>query len=175
MTQEVTMTIEARKAELTKQFAAAGAAGDWKAVAKLAREIATIVAGEEKVEQDTRRAALVAVNDKVKVAIDKLLKGMVDKEELDLADGIWYTWDFGTTESTIRLLKTESKRTSPTSGGTGKKYDISTEELLQLHGDEMMPGSDLTWKQAHDEHTEGNKRYIVRMKMIKHFGIAPSS
>jgi hypothetical protein len=63
-------------------------------------------------------------------------------KELDGVDGIWYAMDFGTTDSSIKLMK--AKTTSTTGGSTsGSKGSYvagypSSEEMLKLVGDQVM-------------------------------------
>jgi hypothetical protein len=63
-------------------------------------------------------------------------------KELDGVDGIWYAMDFGTTDSSIKLMKAKSASTGSTSTGGSKGSYVSgypaSEEMLKTVGDLVM-------------------------------------
>ena len=160
------------KDQLLIELKAALDSGDFKAVAKVCREIDKMVTGEEKVAKDAKLAAVVELTVEVKKAMDKVVQGFVDKNKLDAADGVWYSYDFGDTLATCRLLK-GAARTPGSGGGGGKKFSISTSELLKTHGSEMLGDTGKTFQQAYDElpTSDGQGRYNVRTKLLKKEGL----
>ena len=59
---------------------------------------------------------------------------------------------------------------SGSSGGGGKKFDISTDDMLSRHGqNEYKDG--LTFQQAYESSTDKNWRYAIRQKLLKLEGI----
>lgn len=149
------------KAELDKAYAS----GDWNAIAKVARKIDVVEKAKEKAELDAKRAALDAVKDKVAAAIGKAVKPLVDSGALDAAEGIWYSYDFGEKAPVVRLMKTAPKATK-SGGGGGKKFDVSTEEMLGRHGTEEYKDS-MSYQQAYESSTDKNWRYAIRQKLLK--------
>lgn len=169
------------KAKLMAEMQKATAANDWKLVSKVASEIAKMVATEERAALEAKQKAVENLGMKVKDAITKLLKPMIDKGELDAADGVWYGMDFadqmekgGERPSSIKLLKSAVKAAKGTGGGGGgKKYSVKTEDLLVEHGSKVMNAENgQTYQQAYDANTEGNSRYQVRVKLLKVAGIS---
>ena len=159
-------TEEQLMAELEKALASK----DFKAVAAASRKIDSIVKTREKAELEIKRAALDAMSEKVKSAITKAVKGLVDGGELDAADGIWYSFDFGEAAPVVRLMKTQPRAARAGGGGGGKKFDISTDDMLGRHGDEEYKDG-MTFKQAYESSTDKNWRYAIRQKLLKLEGI----
>ena len=143
-------------------------AGDFKAVAKISRQIDSMQRAAEKAELDAKRAALEGMSQLVKGAINEAVAGLIADGQLDAADGIWYAYDFGDTEATVRLTKTATR--TRTGGGTGKKFDISTEDMLGRHGLEDYKDG-MNFRQAYDSNTDKNRRYAIRQKLLKLEGI----
>lgn len=168
------------KAHLMADMQKATAANDWKLVSKVASQIARMVATEEKAALDAKQKAVETLGIKVKDFITKAIKPMIDKGELDEADGVWYSMDFGDEmkdgirPTGIRLLKSAAKVAKGAGGGGGgKKYDVKTEELLTQHGGKVMnEETGQTFQEAYDASTEGNSRYQVRVKLLKLAGIS---
>lgn len=171
MTEEVVKT----KDQLLAEMKVATDAGDWKAVSKISSEIAKTVASDEKAEKEAKQNALVAVTDVVKVALDKAVDkiiGTLTPDELEAMDGVWYSRDFGEQLTTCRLSK-GAVRKAGGGGGGGKKFNITTNKLLEDHGSKMMGDSGKTFKKAYDDAgTDGNARYKVRMKLLKVAGLS---
>jgi len=160
---------EPTEEELMALLEKALASKDFKAVAAASRKIDSIVKGREKAELEVKRAALEKMGEKVKAVIAKAVKGVVDSGELDEADGIWYSYDFGEAAPTVRLMKTQP-RAARAGGGTGKKFDISTDDMLSRHGGELFKDG-LTFQQAYESSTDKNWRYAIRQKLLKLEGI----
>ncbi len=145
---------------------------DFKAVAAASRKLDTAVKAKEKAELETKRAALDAISDKVKSAISKAVKPIVDSGELDVADGIWYSYDFGEQAPVVRLLKSAPRAARAGGGGGGKKFDISTDDMLARHGQEIQnKETGMTFQQAYDSSTDKNWRYAIRHKLLKLEGV----
>lgn len=157
------------KESLMAEMQTAMAAGDWKLVTQVSRKIDQIVRAEEKAELDAKRAALEAIKDTVGLTILEAVKPLIDSKQLDAADGIWFSWDFGETEPTVRLMKSQAKARTG-GGGTGKKFDVSTEALLEKYGAEEYKDG-MTFKEAWDSNTDKNWRYAIRTKLLKKDGI----
>ncbi len=144
---------------------------DYKTVAAISRKIDSAVKAKEKAELDVKRAALDAMIEEVKGAITKAVKGLVDSGKLDAADGIWYSYDFGEQAPTVRLMKSAPRATRTGGGGGGKKFDVSTDEMLSRHGSEQYKDG-ITFQQAYESSTDKNSRYAIRMKLLKLEGVA---
>ena len=161
---------EPTEAELMAELEKALASKDFKAVAAASRKLDNAVKAKEKAELEAKRAVLDAMGDKVKAAISKAVKPLVDSGDLDAADGIWYSYDFGEQAPVIRLMRSAPKAARQGGGGGGKKFDISTEDMLARHGSaEYKDG--LTFQQAWESNTDKNWRYAIRQKLLKAEGI----
>ena len=126
---------------------------------------------KEKEELALKRSVLDAQADKVKAAITKVLQNIIESGQLDAADGIWYSYDFGDEAPTLRLTKTAARAASKTgSSGGGKKFDISTGAMLEKYGQEEYKDG-LTFAQAYESSTDKNWRFAIRLKLLKKEGI----
>ena len=157
------------KESLMAELQNALSSGDYKAVASVSRKIDQIERQAEKAELETKRAELEAMSDSVKDAIMAAVEPLVVSGQLDKADGIWFTYDFGEQAPTVRLMKTTT-RTRTGGGGTGKKFDVSTDDMLSKHGSEVYKDG-MTFKEAYDSNTDKNWRYAIRQKLLKLEGI----
>lgn len=156
--------------QLMSELQVALTKGDFKAVAQISRKIDQTTKATEKAELEAKLAALKEISDEVAKAITDAITPYVDSGQLDVADGIWFSYDFGEQAPTIRLTKTTAKAPRVGGGGTGKKFDISTDDMLAKHGDkEYKDGK--TFKQAYDENTDKNWRYAIRTRLLKLEGI----
>ena len=167
--QPVTGVKQPTQKELMTELQTALSKGDFKAVATVSRKIDTMTKAAEKAEQDAKRAALDKVIEAVKSAIVKAIKPLIDSKQLDAADGIWFSYDFGEQAPAVRLTKTAA-RAARTGGGTGKKFDVSTDSMLAKHGTEKF-NDELTFQQAYEQNTDKNWRYAIRTKLLKLEGI----
>ncbi|KKN54536.1 hypothetical protein LCGC14_0591280 [marine sediment metagenome] len=163
-------TAEPTEDELKAELQKALDSGDFKAVATVSRKIDTIIRAREKSELDAKRAALDSMVDKVKAIYLKALKPLIDSGDLDAADGIWISHDFGEQAPTVRLMKAQPKASRAGGGGGGKKFDISTDDMLARHGaDEYKDG--MNFQQAWEHSTDKNWRYAIRQKLLKLEGV----
>ena len=168
-------------------------AGKWADVGKLAKELAGFAAAKAVAELAKRQAALVATTLTVKGLIAEVVAflsagtppskdatgafvGKLRKLtglELEGADGVWYSRDFGTTLEDCRLLAStpEAKATGGGGGGSGKRFpDYKNVDMLAKHGDtpsDLPWAKDMSLKQAFESTTDGNKRFAVREKLLK--------
>lgn len=158
------------EAELMQDMNKAVASGDYKAVAKVAQELVKFQKSKEAAELAAKLKVLEEKTDTVKSVISKALAKLVESGELDAADGIWYANDFGEKLVTCRLVKTAARKASTgTGGGGGKKYSISTKELLEKFGnDEYKDG--LSFQSAWDSNDDKNYRYGIRETLLKRNG-----
>lgn len=162
------------KDELLAEMKKATDAGDWKAVSKISSKIAKAVATEEKSEREAKLKVLVDVESRIKGAITKVvdkITGELDRETLDLMDGVWYVNDFSEALTSCRLIKGAARKGGGGGGGGGKKFSITTKELLDKHGSELMGDTGKTFQENYDLDTGGNARYKVRMKLLKLEGL----
>ena len=157
--------------ELMAQLKAALTASNFKEVAAISRKIDNLSKANEKAEIAAKLAALEKVKGKVEAAINKALKPIVDSGELDAADGIWYSYNFEEQTPTLRLTKTAARAVKAAGGGgTGRKFDVSTDDLLSKYGSEEFKDG-LTFQQAYESSTEKNWRYAIRTKLLKKDGV----
>ena len=144
---------------------------DFKAVAVASRKLDSAVKAKEKAELEVKRAALDAVSEEVKTAIMKAVKPLVDSGKVDVADGIWFSFDFGEQAPVVRLMKTAPRTArAGTGGGGGKKFDVSTDDMLSRHGTKEYKDG-LTFAQAYESSTDKNWRYAIRQKLLKLEGV----
>lgn len=172
MTQEAQAVAEEVLSEeqLQAKLVEAAKTGDVKAAVNLAGQLGKLQKANAQAEQDAKLKALETVTDKVKTTIQRALKPLVDNKELDLADGIWYTQDFGEKLITCKLMKSATKARKSSNGGKGKVFDITTTELLDKYGDEEYKEGQ-TFNQAHESITEKNARFRIREKLLKRHGL----
>ena len=157
------------EATLMAEMNSAVASGDYKAVAKVAQELVKAQKAKEQTELAAKAAVLDAKVTTVRDIITKSLQKMVDAGELDMADGIWYTWDFGEKEAVCRLARTAARKAGGGGGGGGKKFSVSTPTLLETYGaDDYKDG--MTYKQAWDSNADKNWRYAIRESLLKKGG-----
>jgi len=157
-------------AQLMASMQAAITKNDFKAVSTISRQIDQRNRATEKAELDAKRALATEVSGKVLVTFLDAVGPMIDKGELDAFDGIWITHDFGEQQPTCRLMKTAARTAKAGGGGTGKKFDISTEDMLSKHGGQEYKDG-LNFKEAYDSNTDKNWRYAIRTKLLKLEGI----
>ena len=177
MADETTQAVAEQPAEqpteeqLIAQMNEATKSGDFKAVAKVAQELVKFQKAKEAAELAAKQAALEGVTKEVGDAILKAIKPFVDGGKLDIADGIWFTMDFGDKSQSIRLMKNQAKKASGgNGGGKGKKFDVDTTELLERFGsDDYKDG--MTYAQAWESNTDKNWRYGIRTSLLKKAGI----
>ena len=167
--------VEAQKKDLLAKMQEAMNSGDFKAVSKISSEIAKLAKSQEDAERKAKEEALKSVTAKVKAAIDKVVQKLKDDKVLDEADGVWYSDDFGEKMTTCRLTKAAPRAKGTGGGGGGKKFSVSTKELLEQYGSTIIDEeSGQTCQQLWDSSTDGNTRYRVRVKLLKVAGISGS-
>lgn len=167
-------TPEPTKDQLIAELEAAMASGDWKLVSTASGKIAKMAAAEEKAEKDALIAMVAEHEVAVKAIIDEALEGYDFPVE---AEGVWYSWDFGDGVTGLRMLKTSTAaKAKATGGGGGKKYSISTAELVEKHGHlvkESGEGAGSTFKELFEGNTDDNYRYFkVRVPLLKAAGVS---
>ena len=163
---EPELTIE----QLMAQMQDAITKNDFKLVSSISRKIDTRNRAIEKSALDAKRAMADEVGKTVMSAIMEVVQPLVDDGTLDDFDGVWFTNDFGEQQPTIRLVKTATKARSSGNGGAGKKFDVSTEDMLSRHGEEVYK-DDMTFSVAYQSNTDKNWRYAIRMKLLKLEGV----
>lgn len=158
--------------ELMAELKAALDKGDFKAVAKISSEVAKREASKDKADREAKVAQLSAITGEVKSQFDALANKLVASKKLDFADGIWYSFDFGEKLTTCRLLKSQPK--ARTGGGGGKKFAVTTADLLEKYGNQKPGNGDKTYNQlwADTPATDGNARYAIRVKLLKVAGLS---
>ncbi len=164
MTEEVVKTQE----ELQVEIKSAVDAGDWAQVKRISGEIAKLVKSEEKTERDAKLAAVAELTETVKSEFEKLVTKLLDKYgDMVSCDGVWFSKDFGDQSSSCRLLKSQPKARTGGGGGAGKKFSVTTKELLDRYGDQPNGETGVSLKDAYEATTDGNKRYNIRVKLLK--------
>ncbi len=158
------------EAALMQEMNQAVASGDYKAVAKVAQELVKFQKAKEQAELEARQAVLAEKTETVKSVIQKALAKLVESGELDEADGIWYSNDFGEKLVTCRLMKTAARKTGGGGGGGGKKFSVSTSELLEKFGSEEYKDG-MSYQQAWESNTDKNWRYAIRESLLKKAGV----
>lgn len=158
------------EAELMAQLESAFKQGDYKLIATISRKIDQLERAKEKAEADAKVAVLKVLGDKVGGSIMVAVQPLIDSGELDKADGIWFSYDFGEKTPVVRLMKTAQKAVRTGGGGTGKKFDVSTETLLEKYGTQEYKDG-MTFQQAYESSTDKNWRYGIRTKLLKLEGI----
>lgn len=173
------------KDELIQAIGEAYNKGEYKLMGKLSGQMAKFEADEAKAAKDAQLAVVVGLTEKVKKVIDKAVAQMISDGQLDVADGIWYSQDFGDKLTSCRLLKGTVRKASSGTGGGGKKFSDTPAELLAQCGGVAMFSeakelkvdgvptaipAGMTYQEAYDLSTDGNWRYKVRVAMLKHLG-----
>ncbi len=163
------------EAELRAQLDKAIKSDDFRAIAKVAAEIAKFVKTKETAELEVKQKALASMTEEVKAVIGKALKPLVDSGKLDQADGIWYSYDFGEKLTACRLMKSQPKaRTAGTGGGGGgKRFDVNTtpgSDIFTKFANEPYKDTGKTVQQAWDSSTDKNWRYGIRQFLLKKHG-----
>ena len=158
------------EADLETAINKAMADKDLKQVMNLARALDKLIKANANTKQEEKLAALIDITTIVRKAIEKLIDDKVKAGELDLADGLWVTWDFEAAREvginpSVRLIKTAKTRKS--GGGGGKRFDATWKELLEKYGGSPYKDSGLTCQQAWDADTGKNSRFQVRVAMLK--------
>jgi len=170
---EVATAVEPTEDQLMAELDVAMKSKDFKTVAAVSRKIDTLQKAREKVELDAKKAALDSMSDKVKAAITKAVTPIIDSKDLDAADGIWYSYDFGEQAPVLRLMKTTTKTKTTgasTGSGGGRKFNISTEDMLQRHANEEYKDG-ISFAQAYESSADKNWRYAIRQALLKKEGI----
>jgi len=173
---------------LYEAMSAASAAHDKETIKKLAHEIVDAENTLAKAKREALQAAIAGLTEKVKGVIDKAVAKMVETGELDGADGVWYSRDFGDESSGCRLLKSAPKPAGEKSGNGGSYVSNPTksDDLLKTEGDKefLTPGSKatidktettfpdgLTFAEAWKYSTNGGWRNRVRQGLLKSAGL----
>lgn len=160
------MSEKERNAEISRLATEEG----YKAVAAFARKLDQADKAKEKAELDAKRAALDAVKETVSKAITEAVKPIVDSGQLDVADGIWFSYDFGEQAPVVRLMKSAPRAARSGGGGGGRKFEVSTEDMLARHGEEEYKDG-MNFSQAWESSTDKNWRYAIRTKLLKLEGV----
>ena len=157
--------------ELMSDMQTALTGKDFKAVSSISRQIDQRNRAVEKAALDEKRAKAGEVGNVVLNAIMGVVSPLVTDGTLDDFDGIWFTMDFGEQEPTIRIVKTATKAARSGNGGTGKKFDVSTDDMLARYGEEPYKESGMTFKVAYESNTDKNWRYAIRTALLKKQGV----
>jgi len=179
--------------QLLEEVGKAYQAKDMKLMGTLSRLATKAEADAAKAAKEQLQAALVETVTAVRKTLKKTVQDMVDKKELDGAEGVWFVWDFGQIEElgvnpACRLTKT-GRKTAVDGGGSGTSsytaHPAKSSELLDEIGGEVYFEDDTTvtidkqevtmaagttFKQAYDFSTNGGWRNRVRMAMLKKAG-----
>ena len=161
--------------ELLVQLQAALDGKQFKDVAKVSAQLVKFQNARESAELTAKQAELAKITEAVKSRIAKAIQPMYDKGELDKADGVWFTWDFGEKLFTCRLVKSQAKAKGErkSGGGGGKKYPGTApgSELWERHKNDAYKESGMTVEAAHNSNTDKNWRYAVHQFILKAEGL----
>jgi len=154
------------KEQLLAQLQGALDKGDWKLVSQVSGSVAKMAAAEEKAAKGQVQVMVAEHAVKIKALIDEALAEYDFPVE---CDGVWYAWDFGDGVSGCRLTKgaTATKRSTVSGMGAGKKYGVSTKELLDKFGDIVAEGATESYSQSYESNTDGNHRFKIRVKLLE--------
>jgi len=165
------MTTPVNIAELKSQVADAVGKGDWASVKRLASQITTAENAEREARDKEIQGAVDELTQKVKTAFDRVCEkfqgAVIDLVGADRAE-IVYTWS---PEKGISTRIKQPAAKAKASGGGGKatptKGGPKSEELLPLYGGLQYKDTGKTIQEAWDESSDGNKRYQVRLALLK--------
>jgi len=177
---------------LYEAMSAASAAHDKETIKKLAREIVDAENALAKAKREALQAAIAGLTEKVKGTIDKAVARMIEAGELDGADGVWYSKDFGDESSGCRLLKSAPKVAGEKSGNGGSyvSHPAKSDELRKSEGAKPFTSPDgtpvtkatigkvehtfpdgLTLEEAWKYSNDGGWRNRVRQALLKSAGL----
>lgn len=165
---ETTMTREELVALITKY----GQENNIAELIKASEQLAKMEKDKAKLELEAKQKAVEELTITVKGQIDKFIEKLKAEGKLDQADGVWFSYDFGDTASTCKLIKGSVSKRTGGGGGGGKKYSESSAELLEKFGNEEYKDGQ-TYQQAWDSgEGDKNKRFAIRESLLKKAGIA---
>lgn len=158
--------------QLNAELDDAYTARDTKRIVQIATAIAKMEKSIENAEIDAKQNALKDITLEVRDAIRDVINAFIEAGKLEVAQGVWISWDFGTNDLDVALLKktVRAVERKSTGGGHSTKNLPTTADLMSEYGDTMceLSGFDgMTFQQAHDANNNGNKRYRVRQAMLK--------
>lgn len=156
-------------AELNLKIQEAMAKGNFAEVAKLANQARKAEGDKEKKELEAKSGEIAALTEEVK----NKFGGIVDKfgDRIIALVGekkavIQLSWNAEDKMVTAKINKGTTRK--PGSGGEPiQKFDMSTEQLLELYGDEKYKDDGTTFKEAYESSTDKNVRFNIRRKLIK--------
>ena len=149
---------------------------DTKRIVATAQAIAKLEKQIENAELEAKQNALKDITLEVKDAILAVVNEFVDGGKLEVAQGIWFDWDFGTNDQNVHLLKKVTRTTERKSnggGGPSHKGYPKLAALMEECGDQactMDQYEGMTFQEAHDSVTDGNKRFAIRTAQLKFAG-----
>ncbi len=179
---------EEQKAALAKAIAE----NDYKTVQKISKEIAAKQSESDKAkneakkkEDDEKKKALAGATEEMKNRIKALVEAVSDPilpsyiPGMEKADIVAFRWELKDPQGTLECKLFKGSTTPKTStgehkggGGKKKKYDASSEDLLKKYGENIYnEETGETYQQAWDKTTDGNKRYQIRVKLLKLEGL----
>lgn len=122
--------------EMDKAFKAK----DMKLVGQLSRLHVKAEDAAEKVAKEALNAELAKVTASILAEFTKVADKLRDSGKLDGADGIWFAWDFGEAQPTLKLTKAAARKITGTGGGKSSYVasPYKSEVLLGQVGDHIM-------------------------------------
>lgn len=127
--------------ELEARMQACANAKDWKGVRETAKLLDDHEKGEVTRKRDEAKAVINETTGKIRTAIDRIVDKAIEQGHMEVCDGVWYSRDFGETESTCRLVRSVKTTRQPGTGGGSGSYvavGIPTKELLAREVDGKM-------------------------------------
>ena len=178
--------------ELLELIGAAFKAKDMKQMGQLSKLYTKAEAAVEKTKKDKLVEVLIETTSAALGMLSSIVDTMVEKGELDGAEGIWFAYDFGSIREqginpSCKLIKTTRKVGGGTSTGASSYIanPAKSADLLLKVGDHVMFAEDtnvtidkqdqimqtgVTFQQAYDHSTNGGWRNRVRMALLKEAG-----
>lgn len=175
--------------ELEVKLQEAAKAGDYKAIRTIARSLEVLEKAEVTAKKDALQKVLAELTSKVKGKLDAVVNKMKDAGDLDGADGVWYSHDFGSTDTSCRLTAKAARKAGSGSGsgnGSYVSHPAKTADLLAQVGENVMFAEDTvvtidkqsqtmpagaTFKFAYDFSNNGGWRNRCRMALLKEAGL----
>lgn len=154
---------------IMQQIADAGKAGDLAKIKSLTKQANELEKAEDAAKASRRAQESEAFKSLVGEAGKELAKLTKAADELGIkkfgvvvsqnAEGKW----------TTDVVAGAKARTG--GGGGGKRFSVSTEEMLKKHGSHKPENWDMTLQQKYDSTKDGNSRYAVRKVCLKLEGL----
>ena len=115
-------------------------------------ELVKGVGAEAKAQRDAEQAAIKAKQEKlasISTQLLELFNEIVEEhaDELEVANGVWYVWDFDSGAKSMRLLKAQASTGTPrapsASNGGGRVFEVTTDDLVKKYAEYTFTSEDV--------------------------------